>query len=389
MRVAANLYPWDVDGDPAATGHLAALGLTEVTLAAAYHGVQALTPRHPRHRVVTRDAAAYYRTDPARWSGRPLRPAQEDPAGSFERAAAQLRSAGLAVNAWVVLTHNSRLGSALPQCAVRNAFGDSYPWALCAGSPAVRQYAATLAAEAAGLDDVTGIELEACGWYGAQHGGAHDKVGAFTRPDSAWLLSLCFCDGCSAAYGAAGADPAGLAARVRRAADGRDLLPADLAALVTAVRAQAAAVLLREVVGAVRRAAPGKQVLVHAHPDPRATGANPGHALATALAGSPLSGIGADAGQAADGVVLACWNPGQAVSLVTQAAAQAPPGARIAASLLAVAGLGGRPGTLAAQAEAACAAGATELRLYHAGLASDADLSAFSALCGALRSSRS
>jgi hypothetical protein len=49
--------------------------------------------------------------------------------------------------------------------------------------------------------------------------------------------------------------------------------------------------------------------------------------------------------------------------------------------LHAVAGLGGHPETLPAQAAAVRAAGATELRLYHAGLAGPADLAAIAALC--------
>jgi hypothetical protein len=177
-RIGAYLYPWDVDGDPAAADRIAGLGLTGVTLAAAYHAVRAVTPFHPRHRIVTRDAGVYYCADPARWDGRRLRPGaagtaagEADPAGSFERAATALRAAGLSVTAWVVLTHNSRL-AASGEHAVRNAFGDVYPWALCAGSAAVREYTATLAAEVAALPGVDAIELEACGWYGFEHGSA-------------------------------------------------------------------------------------------------------------------------------------------------------------------------------------------------------------------------
>ncbi len=70
-----------------------------------------------------------------------------------------------------------------------------------------------------------------------------------------------------------------------------------------------------------------------------------------------------------------------APELVARTAAAAPAGARIAAVLQAVAGLGGRPATLAAQAEAVRAAGATELRVYHAGLAAPADLAAIASLC--------
>jgi hypothetical protein len=40
MTVSAYLYPWDVDGDPAAADRIAGLGVTEVSLAAVYHAVR-------------------------------------------------------------------------------------------------------------------------------------------------------------------------------------------------------------------------------------------------------------------------------------------------------------------------------------------------------------
>jgi hypothetical protein len=375
VRTGAYLYPWDVDGDPAAADRIAGLGLTEVTLAAAYHAVRAVTPFHPEHRIVTRDPGVYYRPDPARWASLLLRPqaggtGAADQAGSFERAAAALRAAGIGVTAWVVVTHNSRLAGP-GEHAVRNAFGDVYPWALCAGSPAVREYAAALAAEVAALAGVDAIELEACGWYGFEHGSAHDKTGdaaARAGADGLWLLSLCFCAECGQAYRSAGADPAKLAAQVRAAADGGPALPGDAADVLDQTREAASRRLLTEVLDAVRAAAPGRPVLVHSAPDPRAAGANPGYDPAV------LCGPGG-----ADGIVLACGNPATAAGLVARTAAAAPPGARIAAVLQAVAGLGGQPETLPAQAAAVRAAGATELRLYHAGLAAQADLAAIAA----------
>ena len=373
MRTGAYLYPWDVDGDPAAADRLAGLGLSGVTLAAAYHAVRAVTPHHPGHRIVTRDAGIYFQPDPARWRDARLRPVAaapgDDGPGTFERATAALRAAGLPVTAWVVVTHNSRLAGA-GACSVRNAFGDVYPWALCAGSDAVREYAALLAAEAAARPGVDAIELEACGWYGFEHGSAHDKTGDSAGGARDWLLSLCFCGACASAYREAGADPAELAALVRAAADGGPALPGDVGAMVDAARATASGRLLTGVLAAVHAAAPGQPVLVHAHPDPRAVGANPGYDLAV------LSGPGG-----ADGVVLSCGDPATAPDLVARTAAAVPPGIRIAAVLQAVAGLGGHPETLPAQAEAARAAGATELRVYHAGLAAQSDLTSIRALC--------
>jgi hypothetical protein len=406
VLVSANLYPWDVDADHGAADRIAGLGLAEVTLAAAYHGVRAVTPFHPRHRIVTREASVYYRTDRTRWRDAPLRPAEADPAGSFERAAGRLRASGLRVNAWAVLAHGCGAVAGGRSCCVRNAYGDSYPWALCIGTLAVRDYAAALAAEVASLGEADAIELEACGWYGLDHGSAHDKTGEAAGPAARFLLSVCFCPACADAYGQAGADPEELRAAVcsaldrafgwgaagaaRQATAGQataaapsapavpvapeELLPPEAAAALLRARPALAEGLMHEVIAAVRAAAPGKPVLVHADPDPRAAGSNPGYDPAVLL------GPGG-----ADGIVLSCWDPARAVPLVTRVAAAAPPGSRIAASLLAVAGLGGRPHTLAEQAQAVGAAGATELRLYHAGLASPSDLAAIRALCHAQR----
>jgi hypothetical protein len=368
VPVAAYLYPWDVDGDPAAADRIAALGVTEVSLAAAYHAVRAVTPRHPGHRVVTRDAAVYYRRDPARWAGAHLVPADPGPAGpgSFERAADALRTAGLQVNAWVVVTHNGRLAAAHPECAVHNAFGDPYPWALCPGSAAVAVYAAALAAEIATLDAVTDVELEACGWYGYDHGSAHDKTGGTPDGPAARLLDACFCDGCTATMRVSGADPEAIAAAIRTALDGGASVPADLAAALAAVRTATAAGFLEYVVAAVRAAAPSRGILLHAHPDPAEAGSNPGYELATLL--GPAG---------ADGIILACPGPaGPAaarVAAVVAAAAAVAPGRRVIATLPAVAALGADTGELPAKAKAVLAAGATDLRLYHAGLASAAD----------------
>lgn len=112
---------------------------------------------------------------------------------------------------------------------------------------------------------------------------------------------------------------------------------------------------------AVRDAAPdGFQVLLHADPVTYHVGANPGvdpeHILSVA-----------------DGVVVPCaGGPG----LLAPFAGQGREGAVLAANLGVVSGMGGSPGTLTVDLARARALGATELRLYHAGLASDGDLSA-------------
>lgn len=385
------LYPWDAAGDPGCAERIAGLGVDRVLLAAAYHTVRALTPNHPNHKVVTADhSAVYYQPDRARWSGREVQPAVATWApGSFHQGAQALRDAGLKVYAWTVLTHNQRLGTVHPEIAVVNAFGDRYPWALCAANPRVREYAATLAAEVAELPEVDGLELESCGWYGFEHLHAHDKTGSSALPPQAReLLSLCFCSACEVEYAQAGIAPKWLRHRVQAALepvfagspDSFDdatvaALEAELAA-VHAVREAAADGFRADVISAVREARPGLPILLHTHPDPRRVGANPGADMATALAESV-------------GPVLQCWGSiDDGAATVAAVTKQAPADVSVVASLLAVANMGGRIDSLESDALRLWAAGASELRFYHAGLASDSDLRAIRAATSAWNQTR-
>jgi hypothetical protein len=391
MRASAFLYPWDVVGDPEAAARIAGLGVQQVTLASAYHSTRALTPRHPRHRLVTaRHAAVLYPPDATRWAGRELRPYTQDwtaGADPFGEAARALTAEGLDVHTWVVLAHNSRLGAEHPGAVVRNAYGDPYPWAPCIARPEVREYLVDLAAEAAVRPGARGTELESCGWYGMAHLHGHDKIGGVPLCGAAqYLMSLCFCTVCAAGYAELGV-PAqelrdvvrsalrpvwtgegGAAPAVDRAAE-RDaivaMLGGDLADAVRTWRDGAARTLRRAAVRAVRDAAgEGFRVLLHADPAAHRCGANVGVDPADVLAHT-------------DGVVVpATGDDAARADALGPFAAHRAPGTTVAANLTVVSGMGGSPGTLAADAAHAASLGADELRLYHAGLAGGSDLAA-------------
>jgi hypothetical protein len=379
-RTSTYLYPWDVVGDPAAPESVAALGVRSVSLAAVYHAVRGVTPRHPRHRIVVApDAATYFTPDPSRWSGQRLTPLAAEwlDADSFGRAADDLSRAGIGVCAWVVLAHNNSVGSAHPDVSVINAFGDRYPWALCIASGEVRHYAATLAAEVVERFDVEAIELEACGWYGVDHSSAHDKAQLDKLSEAARdLLSLCFCATCRHGLGrvgvdverlralvAAGIDSAFTGARpsgASAAAEIDALLGADVAGAVLAYRLAAANRLRSEVVTAARQAASTRPLTVWLR------------AQTTALGAGGNVGVDVDgAWPDVDGVLLSL--------------ADESPGSIASATALAVANEG-RVGVVAdvlvrrsESAEAAMSQqmddvgrlGVTDLHLYHAGLATE------------------
>ncbi|MCF3964329.1 hypothetical protein [Streptomyces fuscigenes] len=372
MRASAFLYPWDVVGDPAAPARVRGLGVQQVTLASAYHSTRAVTPRHPGHRIVTaQHAAVLYPPSAGRWEGRDLRPYESGawaPGDAFGEAARALADAGLDVHSWVVLAHNSRLGGERPATSVVNAYGDRYPWAPCIARPEVAEYLTDLAVEAAVRPGASGTELESCGWYGLAHLHAHDKIAGIGSGETAqYLMSVCFCDVCREGHAdlGGGVTPA----QVRDALEGGAAAEAvaDLRERTMVWRARVARALQERVVGAVRAAAPGGfRILLHADPHPHRTGAN---------AGVDAAHIA----KVADGVVVPCAGGPEGM---LEPFARAGAGV-IAANFTVVSGMGGSPGTLAADAARARALGATELRLYHAGLASDADLET---VTGALRS---
>ncbi|WP_327684889.1 hypothetical protein [Streptomyces sp. NBC_00467] len=376
MKTSVFLYPWDVVGDPDAAARIAGLGVQQVTLAAAYHSTRALTPRHPRHRIVTAEhASVLYAMDEQRWAGRELRPYAPGAWASgdaYGEAAAALAAAGLEVHTWVVLVHNSRLGADRPDTSVVNAYGDRYPWAPCIARPAIRELVVNLAAEAAARPGARGTELESCGWYGLAHLHGHDKIAGVSLGDAAqYLMSLCFCSACGEGYRQLGLEPSVLAAAVRGAlepvwageapgdASIDKLLGAELAAATLDFRTRTARTLQEDTVAAVRSAAPdGFQVLLHADPVAYHCGANAGVDPAHILS-------------VADGVVVPCTGGAQLLKPFADHRGNADV---LAANLTVVGGMGGSPGTLAEDAARAAELGATQLRLYHGGLASDTDL---------------
>ena len=215
---------------------------------------------------------------------------QADPG---REAAEMLAAAGIPVNAWMVLAHNSRLGLAFAELTVLNCFGERYPYALCPAQPEVRDHCAVLAAEALhDLPAVASVSLESVGQMGAAHLGCHEKTdGAYSPAGVAALLSVCCCQACQTRWRAHGLDPGAASSPDLREAM---TLPATRwPPQLLRVRQEATDELRREVLAAVRQAAPGAPVTLHAHPDPWATGPSPG------LTPTAVSEV--------DAVLVPCW----------------------------------------------------------------------------------
>jgi hypothetical protein len=274
-------YPWDLIDDPLAPGRVTAAGADGVVIAAAYHSVRAATPLHPSRAVVDAASAAYYLPlDERVWAGSTLRPTTDTPwvgENAFVRSARVARDAGLRVEAWVVLTHSTAVGTRHPQYTVVNAFGERYPYALCPSASEVRDYARRLVEGVVRAFDVDGLMIEACGPLGVAHLGHHEKTqGADWSPVAENLLSVCFGEACSVLLAQGGVDVARLRREVReglaaQASGHGGAMEDHLTDASGVLRARARA--RRELVAAVREASASVgRVVVHGQPDPWATG---------------------------------------------------------------------------------------------------------------------
>lgn len=220
-------YAWDLaeTGVPAAIDEFRALHLDTVTIAGSYHAGKFLRP-HGQHGKVAmlEDGTVYFHADPSRYGA--IKPI----ANSILRDTDVLREltarTDIATNVWLVLLHNTTLGTAHPDSVVRNAFGDPYYYNLCPSAPEARAYAIGLARDVTESYDVSGLSLEAPGFTPYAHGYHHEF--ALNRSNR-WLdslLGLCFCDHCVAAAQAQGIDARRLKAQV--AADITAYLDSDV-----------------------------------------------------------------------------------------------------------------------------------------------------------------
>jgi len=203
VQLAIYAHPFDLDALRPIGGlaRLRDLGFTEVAMATSYHDGRWLQPWHPAGRVrFLEDGTVHFRPRADYGVLRP-QPSSEVPASGpspLERLCSDAPPLGIAVRAWNVFTHNTRLGTLHPELCVQNAFGDRYSYALCPSQPAVQQYIVTMAKDLAAHAGLGSIEFEALGWMGWKHTSHHDKASFTPRGLLDYALSLCFCDGCVA-----------------------------------------------------------------------------------------------------------------------------------------------------------------------------------------------
>jgi len=227
-------YSWDLaeNGVSNSVEEFKSLGINTVTLASSYHSGKFLRPKSKIKKVYfPEDGTVYFKSDASKYGE--IKPISNSIYGDGQILRELTETKGLSVSAWLVLLHNTQLGTKHQDSAVQNAFGDPYVYALCPSAPEARAYAIGLAKDVTESYEVDGISVESIGFPPYEHGFHHEM--SFVKPNK-WLsqnLGLCFCKYCVAGAEKAGVDAKALKARVADSIhdylEGDFDLPADMA----------------------------------------------------------------------------------------------------------------------------------------------------------------
>lgn len=194
-------YAWDI-ADIGVTQFIdeaLAMGITDVSVATAYHAGKFIRPhaKHPPHVIFPQDGVTYFKPDLTRYTH--MQPQAHSDETLLEVIPKLLADGRLKVHGWTVLQHNTRMGTAYPNATVKNAFGDSYVYSLCPMQTAVFDYALQLCVDLSTQHALHSLILETPGWLPYAHGYHHEFAQINTSPDLEILLGLCFCDACKTA----------------------------------------------------------------------------------------------------------------------------------------------------------------------------------------------
>ena len=197
-------YPWDLydHGVERALDELEACGIYSVQLSFSYHLATFLNPRNPRRKTRYGEPGVL-EFDPGvlaagAWPFEPPVAPEVSGVGYTSELLSAMAARGFDVIAWVVYLYNHNVAKRRPELSVENAFGDRHGAQLCPANPAVRDYAAKLTNAVMQAPHVSGMVVESLSFLPFDYGFINLKSAVTPSAGVGRLLSLCFCDHCTA-----------------------------------------------------------------------------------------------------------------------------------------------------------------------------------------------
>jgi hypothetical protein len=177
---------------------LADNGFTSLNLCLKYHASRNLFVRHGMSMMHLEDGAHYYETDSRFYTEKEIAP-QTNSAYISQKKMESLVTASVASNvalgAWSVFLHDSKLAANRPDCVSINVFDQKLSPNLCPANPSVRAYVIGHVREMLNLG-FSHIAFESINFAPFKHNEHHERFFFNSSPIIEYLLALCFCIHC-------------------------------------------------------------------------------------------------------------------------------------------------------------------------------------------------
>jgi hypothetical protein len=208
VRITTYTYPWDLArlGVEPTLRRMADDGIQAIDLAAAYHPIDALSPRNGVSLFSDGRGAVYFPARAERY-GR-IKPKLHSPSvcAAWPETARHAAALGLGLNAWTITLFQPWIRDAYPDCARVLPGGDPSGSDVCPANDDVRDYVATLCEDVAEQFGVGLVRLEGVMPQMYDLDWLRPRTLVEVPPLARTLLNLCFCSACTRKAAAAGLD---------------------------------------------------------------------------------------------------------------------------------------------------------------------------------------
>ena len=198
-------YPWDVidEGADRVVGIFREeMGLDAMSLSTAYHTYDALRTHLPGKKIYSGyEDAIYFQPQIELYRNTGIKPNVHPIAKDrniLKIISEACDAGGLDLISWTVSMHTHYLARQYPDAAILGVFGDRYPGSLCPGDRQVREYIRALSLDLDTNYNLKMIEYEALYYMGYGMFRNYPKIGVNLGQVGSFLMSLCFCEGCTA-----------------------------------------------------------------------------------------------------------------------------------------------------------------------------------------------
>ena len=183
-------------------------GFTSLNLCLKYHASRNLFVRHGMSMMHLEDGAHYYETNSLFYTEKEVAPETNAAHISQQKMEALVTAAmesNIALGAWSVFLHDSKLAASRPDCVSINVFDQKLNPNLCPANPSVRAYVIGHVREMINMG-FSHIALESINFAPFKHNEHHERFFFNSGPITEYLLALCFCIHCNSLMESRGID---------------------------------------------------------------------------------------------------------------------------------------------------------------------------------------